>query len=139
MWILLCRRLAAAALLLPLSLSGVGMVCLERPAARATRFVAASVSPPGHCGRVCVVSKPGARLGARESAPADGAPRRDVICLSTGRGDGPWSGSAAADIAMPVSASAFHAGPMAIRDACQELAACYVGPARATLTPPPKA
>lgn len=118
------RRLATAALLVPLAFNGLWMVCADKgPAPSEARASATASETPAHCTTMCVKDK-GKLVGSG--------------CFIT-------AGDANASIAMflfgvaTLCPTVDVVPPTTVSESIPELAVLYSNPALSDLTPPPKA
>jgi hypothetical protein len=119
------RKLATLALLVPLSLNGLWMICADAgPAQPSSAPASSQVSADAHCKFMCPAHKP-AQTGA--------------ICVLTASADGSSIALFAVALATPPPPLVTWTIPSRFAKYPQRTASLYAEPALASITPPPEA
>lgn len=130
-------RLTTLALLVPLSLNGMWIVCADSPmpevaAATATHEASAD------CEKMCPFRPHQAATASLDSPEGSNSTRPGEICFLPADGDGNWNAVAAVAAAMPPTVIRVHAD-LAVTGASHDQPVMYIDPSLAGSTPPPKA
>ncbi|HWP84771.1 MAG TPA: hypothetical protein VNN17_06245 [Terriglobia bacterium] len=133
------RRLATLALMIPLSLNGLWMVCSDGATPKAATEGASAAVDAAQCKKMCPLHAPEPETAQPGAAPADRALPVGAICLLTSGGEGSTIAAIYFVVAPPVAAEKLAAAVHQREVVPQLPAARYASPDLPGATPPPEA